>query len=131
MGDSGEIKKTSPLRHADSLLTEEERQRELAVARERMVMLNGCLYGLESDTEPDAFCDCLTKLDVCRALCCTYFFALTQEEVHRGIVAHNPERPYYIARDPDGYCPHFDRLTYICLIHDYRPLRCRRYKCAL
>lgn len=133
MGESEEIKKTSPVRHAHSALTEEEKQHVLGIARERMVMLNGCLYGLEDDAEPDSFCDCLTKLDLCRAICCTYVFALTQEEVCKGIVAHNPERPYYIARDPDGYCPHLDRdrLTHTCLIHDYRPMRCRRYKCNL
>ena len=103
----------------------------LDVARQRMVLSNGCVYGLEDDAEPEAFCDCLSMLHACRALCCTYVFAVTREEARRGIVKHNPERPYYIARDPDGYCPHLERSTYKCSIHEHRPLRCRRYACSL
>ena len=121
----------NPIRHACSPLNEEEKRRILAVACERMVLIGGCLYGLEDDAEQDAFCDCLSKLETCRALCCTYVFALTREEVRKGVVAFNKERPYYIARDPDGYCPHLDRATYRCSVHERRPLRCRRYKCSL
>jgi Fe-S-cluster containining protein len=49
--------------------------------------------------------------------------------VQQGIVQHNKERPYFIARDDDGYCPHLDREKLHCTIWQNRPLRCRRYQC--
>lgn len=120
-----------PVRAATTDLSEAEKARLFEIALERMVLIDGNVYGLEDETEQEAYVDCLSKLEWCRALCCTYVFALTQEEVRRGHVRHNPLRPYYIARDEDGYCPHLDRTTYMCSIHQQRPLRCRKYACKL
>lgn len=92
-------------------------------------MIEGKVYGLEDDSEPETHTDCLSKLGSCRALCCTYVFVLTQEEARRGVVEYNPQRPYYIARDDDGYCPHMDRKTYKCAVYDKRPIRCRKFSC--
>ncbi|HTZ18338.1 MAG TPA: hypothetical protein VMB78_07845, partial [Dissulfurispiraceae bacterium] len=113
----------SPIRHASSPLSPEDRERIFEVALERMVMIGGKVFGVEDEAEPEAFVDCLSRLNSCRALCCTYVFALTQDEVKRGDIKYNPERPYYMARDDDGYCPYIDRATFKCSIHEQRPLR--------
>lgn len=107
----------------------EEKERILSVALRNMVMIDGKVYGLEDDSEPDAFVDCASKLSSCRAGCCALVFALTQEEVKKGFYRYNPDRPYYMARDGDGFCPYLDRATFFCSIHDRRPLRCRKYSC--
>jgi Fe-S-cluster containining protein len=44
-------------------------------------------------------------------------------------VQYSRRRPYFIARDADGYCPHLDRRTLACTVREERPLRCRRYDC--
>ena len=124
-------KNESPIRPASSPLSKKNRERILEAALERMLMIGGKVYSLEDEAEPEAVVDCLSKLQSCRALCCSYVFALTQEEVKEGQVKFNPERPYYIDRDEDGYCPHLDLMTYKCSIHDRRPLRCRKYACKL
>jgi Fe-S-cluster containining protein len=111
-------------------ISEAEKAKILEIALERMVMIAGKVYGLEDKSEPDAEVDCGARTKFCKAICCTYAFAITQEEVGKGLIRYNPERPFYIARDADGYCPHLDRVTFKCDIHDKRPLRCRKYACA-
>jgi uncharacterized protein len=110
-------------------LSREEREKILAAALKRMVIIDGKVYGLEDDAEQESIVDCASKTASCRANCCTYVFALTQEEVKRGIYKYNPDRPYYMAKDEDGYCPHLDRATFRCGIHEKRPARCRKYAC--
>jgi Fe-S-cluster containining protein len=107
----------------------EEKGKLLSVALKNMVMIEGELYGLEDDSEPDAFVDCVSKISSCRARCCSYEFALTQQEVKKGFYKYNPSRPYYMAKDTDGFCPYLDRATFFCSIHDIRPQRCRKYTC--
>jgi Fe-S-cluster containining protein len=109
--------------------SEEERRKILEIALERMVLIDSKAYGIEDDAEPQAAADCESKIKSCRAVCYTYTFALTQEEAGEGIVKYNAAQPYYIARDEDGYCPHLDRTTFRCNIHEKRPLRCRKYAC--
>ena len=111
-------------------LSGEERDKIMEIAFKRMVMINDKVYGLEDDAEPDAAVDCASLTPTCKAFCCTYVFALTQDEVKKGFCKYNAEKPFYIARDADGYCPHLDRTTFKCGIHDKRPLRCRKYACA-
>ena len=110
-------------------LPEEERTKILKIALQRMVMINNKVYGLEDETEPEAEVDCGSRIKSCKAICCTYAFALTQEEAKQDIVRYNAERPFYIARDSDGYCPHLDHTSFRCSIHEKRPLRCRKYAC--
>jgi Fe-S-cluster containining protein len=110
-------------------LSKEEREKIMEIALERMVMINGKVYGLEDDAEPDAAVDCASVTATCKAFCCTYVFALTQEETKKGFYKYNAEKPFYIAQDADGYCPYIDRTTFKCGIHDKRPLRCRKYAC--
>jgi hypothetical protein len=108
----------------------EERAKILSVALDRLVLIDGKVYGLEDETEPESFVDCAAKTASCRANCCAYVFALTQEEVKKGFYKYNTERPYYMAKDADGYCLYLDRATFKCGIHDKRPIRCRKYDCA-
>ena len=127
---SGMYRKKDLSCNPDSLLLSgEERSKILSIALKRMVMVDNKVYGVEDETEPEVKVDCGTRIESCRAVCCTYAFALTQEEVGKGFVKYNTERPYYIARDADGYCPHLNRATFACSIHDRRPLRCRKYAC--
>jgi hypothetical protein len=109
--------------------SEEEKEKILSVVLKNIVMIDGKLYGLEDDSESEVFVDCLSKLSSCRAVCCSYEFALTQEEVKKGIYRYNPSRPYYMAKDADGFCSYLDRATFFCSIHKIRPRRCRKYTC--
>jgi len=109
--------------------SDEEQAKILSVALRNMVMIDGKVYGLEDDSGPDSFVDCASKISSCKAGCCSYVFALTQEEIKRGFYQYNPDRPYYMAKDEDGFCPYLDRTTFFCSIHDRRPLRCRKYTC--
>jgi hypothetical protein len=84
-------------------LSEEERAKIFEVALEHMVMIDNKVFGLEDETEPEAEVDCGSRIKSCKAICRTYAFALTQEEAKQGIVKYIAERPFYIARDSDGY----------------------------
>ena len=111
-------------------LPEEERSRLESAVRAMVALGMGAVYGVEEPGEPEAEVDCGSRLAKCRAVCCTMHFALTKQEVAEGRIHHNTERPYFIARDPDGYCPHLIRDTLGCGVWDNRPQRCRRYDCA-
>jgi hypothetical protein len=125
--DKKTVLKNAPDAHP---LSDEEWAKILETALYRMVMIDGMVYGLEDDTEPEGYVDCAVRTASCRANCCTYMFALTQEEVNRGFFKYSAERPYYIARGADGYCHYLDRKTLQCSIHEKRPLRCRKYACS-
>ena len=83
----------------------------------------------ESDGGSDADVDCFNRLEHCRAVCCSYRFALTEDEVAEGKILWDREKPHFIARGGNGYCSHHDEKTRRCRIWDDRPLRCRRYDC--
>lgn len=110
-------------------LSDEEKQRIVSVMEKMLKMGIGAVYGLEDEDVPDADVDCEERIRQCNAICCTYTFALTKEEVQKGRIKHDAARPFFIARDADGYCPHLDRSTIKCTVWAERPLRCRRYDC--
>jgi len=116
-------------KHAAHNYSTEEKEKILSVALKHIIMIDGKLYSLDDDSEPDVFVDCLSKISSCRAACCSYVFALTHEEVKKGSYKYNPSRPYYIAKDADGFCPYLDRVTFFCSIHERRPQCCRKYTC--
>lgn len=110
-------------------MTPEQRDKLLAFM-ERMIDKGlAAIYGDEDEGIADANVDCSQCLSTCKAKCCTLIFALTKEEVEKGVAAYNKKRPFFIARDEDGYCPHLDRQNFSCDIWHHRPLRCRRYDC--
>jgi len=87
------------------------------------------VYGDESDREQLTVYEPVDNKEICKAVCCSFVFALTKKDVEKGIVRWNPKRPYFISRDADGYCSHLDRKTYTCSIWEDRPERCRNYDC--
>ncbi len=110
-------------------ISHEEKLRIIRVMNKMMDMGMAAVYGEEDPDVPDADVPCDRVLHLCQAKCCTFIFALTKEEVKQGFVKTNPDKPYFIARDKDKYCPHLDRENLHCGVWDNRPLRCRRYDC--
>lgn len=108
----------------------DQRMKLIGVMEKMLKLGMAGIYGDEDLGVPDAEVDCGRCQPHCQARCCTLIFALTKDEVERGLVRYNTEKPFFIARDAgDGYCPHLDRTTYSCEIWADRPLRCRRYDC--
>ncbi len=110
-------------------LTGEEDKKLSPLLKKMLEMGMGAVYGVEDEGVPDAEVYCEERLKECKSKCCTFQFALTKEEVRKGRVLYEKNRPYFIARDSDGYCPHLDRNSLVCTVYEERPLRCRRYDC--
>ncbi len=110
-------------------MSPEQRTKRLSMMEKMIDMGMAAVYGEEDAGVPDAQVNCAQCILLCQAKCCTLIFALTKDEVARGHIQHNSERPYFIARDADGYFPHMDRQSFGCNIWEARPLRCRRYDC--
>ena len=87
-------------------ISEEERQRIVSILNRMLEMGIGSIYGQEEEGLPDAVFDCRSKIQECRAACCTLTFALTKDEVQKGIVKHDQEKPFFISRNKEGYCTH-------------------------
>lgn len=114
----------------DEVLLSEEQRAFIKKMLERLMELGiGVVYGEEEDTK-DVVVDPGDRKELCRAVCCTFVFALTKEEVDKGIIKWNPKRPYFIAKGEDGYCIHLDRTSLMCTIWEDRPARCRKYDCG-
>jgi Fe-S-cluster containining protein len=79
--------------------------------------------------EHEAIVDCQSRLDICKAICCEFPFALSRQDVEEGIIHWNFSKPYLIAHDADGYCVHLDRKTCLCAVHEHRPVPCRGFDC--
>ncbi|MFZ2198275.1 MAG: YkgJ family cysteine cluster protein [Thermodesulfovibrionales bacterium] len=107
-----------------------ERQRIVSILNKMLEMGISAIYGQEEEGLPDAVIDCRSKIQECRAACCTLTFALTRDETQKSIIRHNPEKPFFISRNTDGYCTHLDRGSMECTVWNDRPLRCRRYDCT-
>lgn len=87
-------------------------------------------YRLDPPNEsPPPNINCAERLHLCKAACCKLNFALTPAEVKAGKVAWEPEFPYLIAHQPNGYCAHIDGELR-CKIYEDRPALCRRYDCT-
>ncbi len=73
--------------------------------------------------------DCASKLDICGAACCRFWFPLSQEEVDKHVILWDLEVPYTIAQDAEHYCRHLDRGTCRCTVYEDRPTACRAFDC--
>lgn len=73
--------------------------------------------------------DCANRVHLCKARCCTLDFFLSDQDLDEGIVRWDYGRPYWIARQADGYCAHCEPGTWRCHIHANRPYVCRAYDC--
>ncbi len=77
----------------------------------------------------EACIDCQSRLDVCKANCCKFPFALSRQDIEERIVRWEFGKPYLIAHDTDGYCVHLNRENYKCTVHEHRPVPCRGFDC--
>lgn len=128
MKDSDSGYKTDPDMDCPSLPGEE--QTRIRVLMEKMMAMGlFAVYGEEDDQPENVVLDCASNLLTCKAACCRLHFALTKEEVKRGRIRHDLSKPFFIARDEDGYCPHLDRTSLKCTVWEDRPVRCRNYDC--
>jgi Fe-S-cluster containining protein len=113
----------------ETVISKEERAHLKKILEKFMELGIGAVYGDEDNEEESIEYDHGGRIGICRAICCSFIFALTKEEVKKGAIKWNPKRPYFIARDKDGYCPHLDRKTLLCEKYGDRPLRCKKYDC--
>jgi Fe-S-cluster containining protein len=74
--------------------------------------------------------DCAARMHVCHAVCCKLDFALSAEEIERGVIRWDLGQPYVIRHEADGYCTHCDRASGACGVYSERPQVCRGYSCA-
>jgi hypothetical protein len=73
--------------------------------------------------------DCLSRLDLCKARCCTFNFPLSFQDLDEGIVKWNYSVPYMIRKNEKGYCYHCGENNRLCTIYNNRPAVCRHYDC--
>jgi Fe-S-cluster containining protein len=73
--------------------------------------------------------DCLSRLHLCRAVCCMFRFFVTPQDLDEGMVKWDYGNPYWIRQQENGYCIHCDPDTLTCQIHENRPYTCRLYDC--
>jgi Fe-S-cluster containining protein len=82
------------------------------------------------DGEASTPVNCSERIHLCKAICCKLGFALSEEEVKRGIVQWEPDKPYFKRHDADGYCTHLKRGDCACGVYEDRPQPCHIYSCA-
>lgn len=88
------------------------------------------VWGDEDDSEETVLIDCEDRKKYCKAICCSFTFALRKDEQQKGIIKWDQERPYFIRKEKDGFCFHFDRTFLKCMIWEDRPCRCKKYDCS-
>jgi len=116
------------------LVTREELQHRLNEARtvveERPVPKVFLAKGSDKyAVENNVLVDCLERLPLCKARCCTFNFCLTEQDLDEGVARWDYGQPYWMRKRADGYCAHCDPETYRCRIFEHRPLVCRTYTC--
>jgi hypothetical protein len=112
------------------VLSEDEKRASIRMLERLMELGLFEVYGDEDDPEETVLLDCEDRKQYCRAICCSFIFALTKKELQKGTIQWNPKRPYFIAREDDGYCHHLDRTSLKCMIWEDRPRRCQKYNCG-
>jgi Fe-S-cluster containining protein len=94
--------------------------------------------GVQIADEPDKYAlptadvvqiDCESRYELCRAACCKLRFALTEQDIHEGVVRWELSAPYLNRQRGDGMCVHANPETHRCDIYAQRPGVCRRYDC--
>lgn len=73
--------------------------------------------------------NCEERLHICKAACCRMRFALSEQEVEKGVVRWELHRPYFIRHSEEKYCVHNDRGTCHCTVYQDRPQVCSVYSC--
>lgn len=87
----------------------------------------GDKYDRPADELPEI--DCADRIPLCKAACCTFRWALSEQDVVEGIVQWDLTNPYVNRVAADGYCVHCDSASKACGIYQNRPTICRTYDC--
>jgi Fe-S-cluster containining protein len=97
-------------------------------ARPRLPVLNTPLdkYRIAPDELPDI--PCAELLPLCRARCCSFRFALSQQDLDEGVARWDATEPYLILHSAQGTCTHLD-VSAGCSIYAQRPRPCRVFDC--
>jgi len=64
----------------------------------------------------------------CQTACCKLYFELSEEDLADGF-EYEPNMPYAIRHEADGYCYLLDRKTFQCSVWEKRPRTCRLFDC--
>lgn len=101
-------------------------RRRVEVARKAEVEVSGVEDKYAVTGEP---IDCESRLPLCQARCCSFAVMLSRQDLAEGELTWEIDRPYVLARGPDGYCGHLGRDDAHCQRYDHRPATCRSYTC--
>jgi hypothetical protein len=82
-------------------------------------------YGVEN-----AEVDCGARMHLCHGRCCSFKFPVSRQDLEEGELIWDIDRPYYLAKNDEGYCVHQTRETGFCGAYQHRPAVCREYSCA-
>lgn len=94
--------------------------------------------GVQLADEPDKYAlseaeevriDCAARYELCHGACCKLRFALSEQDIHEGMVRWDLSAPYLNLQRADGLCVHSNAQTHHCDIYAQRPGVCRRYDC--
>lgn len=67
----------------------------------------------------------------CKAECCRLNVPLTDQDMGDGVVEFfEYEEGLFFIKQKNGYCTHFDRENFRCIIWEHRPTLCRLYSCS-
>ena len=101
-------------------------RRRVEVARKAEVELSSAEDKYAVTGEP---IDCESRMPLCHARCCGLTIQLSRQDLAEGQLAWEIDRPYVLARAPDGYCVHLGRDDGHCQRYEHRPAICRGYSC--
>lgn len=74
--------------------------------------------------------DCASRLHLCKAVCCSFSFRLTVQDLDEGVLRWDYAEPYAIKQKPSGYCTHScGDADGGCDVYHHRPTPCRQYDC--
>ena len=114
------------------IITPEEFEERVEAHRKEMsgnpqVMLNKMPD--KYSAEGKVILDCASRVELCKAACCTFRFYLTPQDLDERIVKWDYGNPYWVRCRADGYCMHCDPDSLTCEVHEQRPYTCRSYDC--
>ncbi len=79
--------------------------------------------------EPEGL-DCASRIHLCKAVCCTFDFRLSAQDLDEGVLRWNYGEPYSIKKSASGYCVHScSDAGGGCDAYAHRPAPCRSYDC--
>jgi len=114
------------------VITTKELDERIAVHRQALQQNPQVMLSKGPDKDNDdgvVIIDCASRLHLCRALCCTFRFYLSPQDLDEGIIRWDYGNPYWVRQQEGGYCVHCNLKDWSCNIHPHRPHPCRTYDC--